>query len=156
MAHCTNCGNQLAEGNKFCSVCGTPVPAPEPIPEAVPAAADPQPYYAPAVTAEPVISVKTKVLGFVGMGLSIGGLFFAVLGILYALIGMVEQGLGFAFAIAFGMFSMPLSIVGRILANKSREEGNLSNVCSVGSGVGLGGIFATGAMLFLGIINLMI
>ena len=155
MSYCINCGNQLAENDKFCNACGTKVP--ESTPEVNTYAQEPvQPYYAVAKPVEVVVSGKNKALGFVGMGLSIGGLFMAVLGLLYTAIGMVETGLGFGMAIAFSLFSLPLAIVGRILSDRSGESGNTSKACSVGRGLGLAGIIVTGVMLFLGILNLCI
>ena len=153
MSFCINCGNQLAENDKFCNACGTKVPEAASenntyTQESV------QPYYTVAKPAEVVVSAKDKALGFVGMGLSIGGLFMACLGILYTLIGMVETGLGFGMAVAFSLFSLPLSIVGRNLCNRSVERGNTAKPCSIGRGLGLAGIIVTGVMLLLGIINL--
>ncbi len=196
MPICTNCGNTLSAGDKFCNICGTPVSVSvgeetellTPAPELSPAPAyDPNhiyraksepahtPVYEPVHTpsyepvrptypsypsyakpVEPAIPTRTKVLGFVGMGLGIGGLVLAVIGILYTLIGLIEAGYGLAlgFSIGFGLFSMPLSIVGRMLANKSADEGNPSKACSIGSGLGLGGLITSAVMLFLGFIEL--
>lgn len=153
MSYCSNCGNQLAENDRFCNVCGAKVP--ETTPEVNASAQEPvQPCYAAAKPAEVVVSAKDKALGFVGMGLAIGGLFMVGIGILYTLFGMIETGLAFGMSVAFGLFSMPLAIVGRNLSSKSQERGNTSAACSVGRGLGLAGIIATCGMLFLGIINL--
>ena len=145
MSYCTKCGNQMEENARFCNRCGAAVEA---------AAADS--FYTqsvPVMDAEPVVSVKDKVLGFVGMGLGISGLFIAVLGLLYTLIGMLETGVALGMAIAFGMFSFPLGFVGRALSKKSAEGGNLSRACSVGSALALAAIIVSFVMLFLGIIN---
>ena len=149
MSYCVNCGNQLAETDKFCNACGAKVSeANTYMQESL------QPTYVEAKPAEVVVSAKDKALGFVGMGLSIGGMFMAVLGILYTALGMIETGLGFGMAVAFSLFSLPLSIVGRNLCNRSVERGNTAKPCSIGRGLGLAGIIVTGVMLFLGIINL--
>ena len=153
MSFCINCGNQLAENDKFCNACGTKVP--EAAPETNTYAQESvQPYYTASKSVEVVVSGKDKALGFVGMGLSIGGMFMAVFGILYTALGMIETGLGFGMAVAFSLFSLPLAIVGRVLSSRSVERGNTSSVCSVGRGLGLAGIIVTGVMLLLGIINL--
>ncbi len=109
MAFCSNCGNQIDTAAKFCGNCGAPVAVPAepvavPVPETpvVVVPAEPERVYA----AEPVVSVKTKVFGFVGMGLSIGGLFFAIIGVLYTLMGcFAEIGVGFGFSLGIGAFS---------------------------------------------------
>ena len=113
-------------------------------------------YAVPAVAEKSGVSVKTKVLGFVGMGLGIGGLVFAVLGIIYTLAGMVEMGLGFGFAIAFSLFSMPCSIVGMVLCKQSQDAGNTATPCSVGTKLSVAGLIVSGVMLFLGFVNLFV
>ncbi len=204
MSICSNCGNTLSAGDRFCNVCGTPVSEPScgetevlvpaseettlltPAPELTPAPAyDPnhtykaksepvrEPIFEPAYTppaykpvpsayptyapAAPALSGKTKALGFVGMGLGIGGFALSILGILYVLIGLSEigYGLAFSFALAFGIFSMPMSIVGRILAGRSQDEGNTFKGCSVGSALGLAGIIVSAVMLFLGFVDIL-
>ena len=37
--YCKNCGNEIAEGSRFCSQCGSPVPETQAQPEAAAAAA---------------------------------------------------------------------------------------------------------------------
>lgn len=120
-----------------------------------PVYAVPQPtnYYAP-VTPAPEPSTKDKVLGFVGMGLGIGGMVFAIMGLLYSLIFMEFDGMGFGYAIIMGMFSFPMSIIGRVFTNKSREAGNQSSACGVGAGMGLAGLIISCVMVFFGFISL--
>ena len=108
-----------------------------------------------AVPAEPEISVKTKVLGFVGMGVSIFGLFFSVFGLLNTLIGMSEYAMGFGMAVAFSLFSLPCGIVGMVLSNQSRNAGNIAKSASVGAKLGLASVIVSCVMLFLGFVNLM-
>lgn len=164
MAYCSNCGSQMEASAKFCSSCGTPVPAPAPEAPVNTAPAEPvytapaeQTYIVPAVPVKQAVSVKTKILGFIGMGLAIGGLFFAIIGMLYTLIGMYENGLAFGMSVAFGgLMALPMSIVGRILCNQSVQAGNTARVCSIGSKLGVAAIIVSGVMLFLGVINLMI
>ena len=145
MSFCSHCGNQMEAGDKFCRVCGTAVPE-ESAPQNVPAPV--------AVKAEPVIDGKTRALGFVGMGLGIGGVVMGALGLLYTMIGLNLEGMGFAFSLIFGLFSMPMSIVGRILSNKSIEGGNTSGVCSAGTKLGMAGMIVSAVMLFFGFISL--
>ena len=185
MIFCSNCGAKLEDTSKFCTVCGTavaqpaPAPAPQPAPEPAPVTpaytmptepvytAPVEPSYAPpsaptySTPVSPVyatveVPTNVKIQGFVGMGLAIGGLFFAALGLLCAMIGMGEEGLGFGYSIGYGIFSWPLSIVGKILCGKSQEAGNISTPCSVGSKLGLVGIIVSAVMMFFGLINLMI
>ncbi len=169
MSFCSNCGKSLTETDKFCKYCGTaapataepvtpvaPAPQPTPVTPVTPVA-QPAPtavQTAPVYTV-PSCSKKAKALGFVGMGLGIGGLVFAVLGILYTFIGLaVDEILGFTYAFVFGIFSMPLSIVGKILSGNSQDAGNCSAPPSVGSKLGLAGIIVTAVMLFIGFICL--
>ena len=172
MAFCSNCGNQIDANTKFCGICGAPVEAPV-------APAAPVPPVAPVVTpvvetpvqptfvapppvmpeyvypAEPVVSAKDKAMGFVGMGLAIGGLFLAIFGIIYTLIGLgAEMGMGFGMSIGFGIFTRPLSIVGKILCGRSQDAGNTSGACSVGAKLALAAIIVSAVMMFFGFIDL--
>lgn len=184
MAYCSSCGNYLDPAAKFCSVCGAQVTAPaapaapaEPVVAAAPVAEPVVEPAAPVVepvkpaapvycapvepvrtyTAAPTVDTKTKVFGFVGMGLGIGSLFLAVLGILYTAIGMSGgMGAGFGCSIGFGMFSVPCGIVGMKFCNDSYEAGNTSKVCSIGRKLAIAGIIVSGVMAFLGFIDLII
>lgn len=187
MNFCPKCGISLDPQDTFCHNCGkalrptapveetteaavlTPVATEAPVQEPVrPPVYNPIPapqVVAPLVrtvpTASPV-SAGTKAKGFVGMGLSIGGLVFAVLGIIYTLFGFVAQAdsygsepIGFIFALYLGIFSFPLSIVGRIFANKSYESGNQHGSCTAGVKIGLAGLIVSCAMMMLGFISLL-
>lgn len=157
MSFCVKCGYRIESDDKFCFACGAPVAGreSEPAPVAAPYPVV-QPGLVPVMTEPPRLSVKTKVLGFVGMGLSIGGFVIAILGILYTMIFMEIPPAGAVFAFYLSVFSMPLSIVGRILSKKSIEGGNQSTVCTVGTRLGLAGIIISAVMLFLGFTNLMV
>ncbi len=115
-------------------------------------------YPTPAVrvATEPVVDGKTKAQGFVGMGLGIGSLVFAVIGLIYTLATLGYYATGFVVSLYFGLFSMPLSIVGKILCNKSQEAGNTSGACSAGGKLATAGMVVTIVMLAFGIISLLI
>ncbi len=155
MSFCSNCGNPLNQDNKFCPNCGNLIP-----PKSTPPTPAEPIYYEPSTpvyvaTATPVVSTKAKVLGFVGMGLSIGGLVMAALGLLYTFIFMgFGEGLSLIYALIFGFFSFPLSIVGGILSNNSMNMGNYSTPCSVGSKLCIVGIILSAVMLFFGFLSL--
>lgn len=86
------------------------------------------------------VSGGTKAKGFVGMGLAIGGLVFGVLACIY---------------FVYGFIGIPLSIVGRILAGKSIEEGNTSNPPSLGQKLGLAGLIVSCVGTFINFIIMM-
>ena len=154
MAYCTQCGFALEEGSKFCKNCGASVAAVTTPAQAV--YTEPvQQYEAPVtLVGTPVVSTKDKVFGFVGMGLGIGSLVMAILGLLYTLLGMVEVGLAFGMSIGFGIFSAPMGFIGRSMCRNSAAKGNLSRACSVGSSLSVVGIIISFVMLLLGTITL--
>ena len=163
---------------KFCPSCGTSVSAPaapvspaapsEPVAPVTPTpnpsyysapsepvyTPNPSYYTIPTVAATRVVSAKDKAMGFVGMGLGIGGLFFAVLAVICALALMSMQVFSFTYAFVYTLFSLPLSIVGTVLSGKSEAAGNTSTPCSVGGKLGLAGIIVSAAALFLSFISL--
>ncbi len=163
-----NTNEQQIPAENTCPACETPAPEAAPVYTApAPTYAPPAPTYTPPVYTPPVytppaypapvetvVPTKAKVLGFVGMGLGIGSLVLAILGILYTLIGFAVDGMGFGMSIGFGMFSMPLSIVGKILVNQSIEAGNNTTACSVGSKMSTAGLAVTCVMLALGFTSL--
>ena len=183
MAFCPNCGIELTGEDKFCPGCGKAVEARQaPVQEATvqeipvtPVYAEPSApvypiptapvYTAPTaaayqaasttVTAVTEVPVKAKVMGFVGMGLSIGGLMFGVIGLLYTFLGLsIGEGAGFMFAFVYGAFTLPLGLIGRSLCNKSQWAGFQSAACSVGSKLGIATIIVTAVMLFFGFVSL--
>lgn len=163
MSFCSYCGNQLEESAKFCSKCGSAVAAPAEPSVAAPVPTQPvysAPVYTPIYNAPsviPEVSGKAKAMGFIGMGLGIGGLVFAIIGI-FCVIGFMSDyylaEMAFFWALYLSFFSMPMSIVGRILAGKGMEGGNFSGACKAGSGLGLAGLIISCVMLFLGFISL--
>ncbi len=128
-------------------------PAVEPVVPAAPVA----PVAPVAVVIPPVEEKKPPhlALKIVSMALSIGGLVFAAIGNLYALIfGFIEEGMGLGMAIGFGMFSLPLAIVGLSLANKCLAAGDTSAMSRIGRTLGIVGIIATAAGVMLGFMTL--
>lgn len=115
------------------------------------------PVYQAPVAGEPVVSGSDKAKGIVGMALAIGGLFFAVIGLLYTIAFLdLEEGMSLGMSIGFGIFSLPLSIVGKKLSASSAAAGNTSATCSVGSKLGLAGIIVSAVMFFFGIISIVL
>lgn len=160
MSFCSNCGNPLEENAKFCSKCGSAIAAPAEVPAAPAEPVYSAPVYTPIYNAPaviPEVSGKTKALGFVGMGLGIGGFVFAIIGFFCTIANMdsyYNDGTALFLAIYMSFFSMPLSIVGRILAGRSSDAGNPSGTCRTGSGLGLAGIIVSCIMLFLGFVSI--
>ena len=116
-------------------------------------------YSAPAWNA-PVkdeVSGGTKAKGIVGMVMGIFGMVFGIIGLICTMtfLGTWYSEEGFFLALYFSIFSLPLSIVGKVLASGSQDAGNTSGVCSAGKGMGLAGIILSAVMLFFGFICLM-
>lgn len=155
MLFCTNCGTQLNEGTKFCPGCGKAIAS-----EQNYTAPQPAQIYAPAPTpvvvtapAEVVVPTKSKVLGFVSMGLGIGSLIFAVISIFYTLMmSSLEAAAGVFFAFYFGAFSLPLSIVGMVLSGKSSSCGITTTPASVGKKLSVAGLVVSCVAMFISLI----
>lgn len=118
-------------------------------------------YQQPAYAQQPQyqyvqpVQVAAPSLGKVitGMALSIAGISFAGLGLLYTLMFLaVETEVAFAFSLVMSFFSFPLSIVGFILSKNNINQGSTSAMSRVGKILGLIGIILSGVMLFLGFI----
>lgn len=167
MAYCFECGTKLEASDKFCSQCGTPVRAyqtpesevqpvnamPEvPVMPAEPVA--PMVPYAPAEPATPTVPVKAKVFGFVGMGLSIAGLVFSCIGMLYTLLGMGLEGLGLLFAIIYAVIATPFAVAGLVLSKKAKGLGFKGAAATVGVGLGIASCALIGLSLMLGVLGL--
>lgn len=90
----------------------------------------------------------------VGMILSITGLEFASIGVLYTLLGMSTKGVGFVMGIIFFSFNFPLSLIGLIMSNGAIKQGSTSKMSSVGKTLGIIGIILAGITMLLGILNL--
>lgn len=157
MYFCPNCGKTSEEQVAFCSQCGTAmkqqgvVQAEESAPVYTP------PAYTPVHEAEPVSSSASKVKGIVGMILGISGLVFAGLGLLYVLIGLAaDPAVAFGMSVGFGIFSMPLSIVGKVLCGGAIEAGNTSGMARAGRTLGHVGMILSIVMFGLGFFALIL
>lgn len=154
---CPNCNNKTELPSKFCSNCGSPMV--EQAPEyQEPQYQEPQyqqaqyqqPQYQYQQPASPVS--KGKVIA--GMAISIAGLAFSALGLMYTLAMMAEPFGAFVMGFVFSMFSLPLSLVGLCLSNGCYNEGDRSAMSSVGRKLGLVGTILSGVMIFLAFIAL--
>ena len=144
MRICPYCKKTTNDDVNFCSSCGAQMV------EAYP--------HQPDYLQRPVQSEKkTPSLGKVitGMALSIAGISFAAINLLYVMIFLIESGeMAFVFSLVMSMFSLPLSIVGLKLSANCIAEGSTSNMSSVGKKLGIIGIILTGSALFLGFVGL--
>lgn len=102
----------------------------------------------------PAVPVKAKVFGFVGMGLSIAGVFFAAIGLLMTLVSVGVEGLGFAMAIAYGLVSAPFSITGLVLSTKGKGLGFRGAAATAGVSLGIVSIGLIVISLLVGMIGL--
>ena len=165
MLFCTNCGTQLNEETRFCPGCGKAVAS-----EQTGAAPQSAQIYVPAPTpmvapypAEVVVPTKSKVMGFISMGLGIEGLVLAVFGIFYTLIVAAafsgpyyyENPTAFIIALYFSLFTLPSCIVGLVLSGKSSSCGVTTTPASVGKKLSIAGIIVTGVMLFIGFVAML-
>ncbi len=134
MNYCPQCGNEMVHDE--------PIVTAEVIEPVEPIQTAPYVYVA---APKPHLAVK-----IVGMSLSIAGLVFLAIGSLYTLIGLIEAGMAFAFALVFALFFLPLSIVGLCLSNKCINAGDTSAMSRVGKILGIVGIILAGVSLFIG------
>ncbi len=162
---CPNCNYTTEEVSNYCPVCGSKVVEVQPQPVQYEQYSQPQPvqytqadpyaqqyqYYA-----QPPVANVSKGKIIVGMILSIVGLAFGGFGLLYTFIGLAttEIGVALAMAIAFGIFSVPLSIVGLILSAGAQRQGSTSAMAKAGKILGLIGVIASGVMMLLGLMSL--
>ena len=165
MSYCSKCGFPIEPSDQFCRGCGTPVAAEAPA-APVDYSYNQQPDYSynqqpdysynqPAYSynQQPQPSGGSKASGFIGMGLAITGFVLALFGFIYTIISLeVDEAMAFGMSIGFGIFSLPLSIVGMKLSSNSRASGNTSAVCGVGKGLGLAGLILSCVMLFIGFV----
>lgn len=159
---CPNCKKTSETPVAFCSMCGSRME--EQVVQAAPAQpvyeAPAAPVYTAPVAQAPVYAApaakphKAKVI--VGMALGIGGLSMAALGLLYTFIfAFIESELAFGYSIGFGIFSLPMAIVGMVMSRNNIEAGDTSAMSNVGKNLGLVGMILSFAMFFIGFVALL-
>ena len=164
MSYCSKCGTPLDASSKFCPGCGTLVESAQ-TPDSSAWNSVPQtsysswdamdPYSTPGVFVPPVVTGKAKALGFVGMALSIVGFILACIGLLATVATMEElKGVALGMSIGYGIFALPMVIVGLALSKKSKNLGFTSAAPTAGVVLGIIGIILVGVMLVLGCISL--
>lgn len=113
-----------------------------------------QPMYVQPQYVAPQPSTPSKAKAIVGMALGAAGLFFAVMGFFYTLAFVAIDGaFAIGMSIGFGIFSMPLSLVGFIMSSKARNAGDRSVFTKLGKIFGLVGTIVSGVNLIVGIIG---
>ncbi len=175
VSFCPSCGQKVAEAEPVYTA-QAPVyeqPAPQAPVYEQPASQQPtyeQPQYQPPVyqqpqyqyaqqpvyTAQPVVETKFKVMGYIGMGLGIGALFFGFLATILSLVGLGYYGYESAvLAITYGILAAGLGVPAKILAAKALGGGFVSTPAKLGNIFGLVGIIAGGTAFMLGVIGVM-
>ena len=150
MYMCPNCKRTYEKPSNFCAYCGSAINK-QPIVQEQPNSQDSvQPqyvhYYRPASTGP----AKAKVI--VGMVLSIVGF-----GIICFLIYMyfwylflLDGESAFSLIFPIGIFS-PAALVGFIMSNNNRQQGDTSNMSKVGKSLGLLGFILSLVLLIIAI-----
>ena len=111
-----------------------------------------QPTYNQPVYYQPEAPSKAKAI--TGMALSAAGLLFAVMGFFDTLMSMGFDGAyALGMSIGFGIFSLPLSLVGLIMSSKARSNGDMSIFTKLGKIFGLVGTILSGVTILFGIIG---
>ena len=182
MFSCPNCGYKSEPAIDFCPVCGTRMvneAAPAYAAPAAPAygapaygapaapaygapaapAYDPAaPAYDPAAYGMPVAPApagpsKGKVIA--GGIIGISGFSLAIFSIIFTLALVSEEvyAVPFGIAIGFGIFSIPLSIVGLVLCGGAIKQGATMGLAKAGKILGLIGVILSGVALVLGMIS---
>ncbi len=174
MNKCENCGYTTENAIRFCPFCGKqlmarePVcpPAPEQPVQPAPHVEVPQyPYEAPLPMATPAYPATcgtapqpkvSKAKKIVGMGLSIGGFVFALIGLLYGLLfAFIDSYTSIFMSVYLAAFSIPLSAVGLSFSSAAKKAGDTSVFSRLGKIFGLLGIILTGVSVLVSITSAM-
>lgn len=123
-----------------------------------PVAAEPT-YQPPFYQQPPQYAVQvnppSKAKAITGMALSAAGLAFAFMGFLYTLIFMMVDGAaGLGMSIGFGIFSLPLSLVGLIISGNNRNAGDRTVFSKIGKILGIVGVILSGVSFLIGFAGL--
>lgn len=159
---CPRCNTQSEVPANFCPTCGAAmVMAATQQPDAPEQTAVQQttPSYNPTTYTYPPYQQPanrpSKAKAIVSMSLSAAGLLFAFLGFIYTSIFMaVEPEAGLVMAIVFGIFSLPLSIIGLCMASSVRRAGDTTVFSKLGRIFGIIGIIMAGLSMFIGFIGI--
>ncbi len=109
MNFCSNCGEKVAEGSKFCGTCGAALQEEK---ASSTQEAGAYTYVAPEIKKPPIAKA------IVSISLGGGAVFMAFMDILYSLIfAFTVPEAGFIFSLIFSAIIIPLSIVSIILGN---------------------------------------
>lgn len=136
---CVKCGAPITPNSAFCGKCGAKL---DEYVEPTPA----QQYRAyQTYTVDPYapkpLSVKSKVFGGIGLGLSIFGFVWAIICFFFAMASTDSYGEPFAIIGFFYSFILIVcSILGLVFANMARNDGNYSGLTSTGKGLGVAGL----------------
>ena len=114
---------------------------------------DPAAYGMPVAPAAPEGASKGKVIA--GGIIGISGFSLAIFSIIFTLALLSEEvyAVPFGVAIGFGIFSIPLSIVGLVLCGGAIKQGATMGLAKAGKILGLIGVILSGVALVLGIIS---
>jgi hypothetical protein len=110
MAFCKNCGSELEDGAKFCPKCGAPTDGNQP---------SGQPANQSAYTGQTGQTGQTSPADE-SHGLAIGSLVCGVTGIILWFFGY------------YSVISIAAGIVGLVLANNAKKNGNTEGICTAG------------------------
>ena len=141
---CPNCNNTSNEAMNFCTKCGNQMILVE---------------TSPVLQGQNQAPLPSKAKIITGMVLSINGIAYAAIGILYvfllALSSMATYQEDIAIAtficsFIFSLFSLPVSIVGFILSKNTINAGSTSTMSRVGKALGLAGIIVSAVMIVIG------
>ncbi len=181
MKACPFCNANVDDAARFCPTCGQQIPAEAPVyappveqlaaPAFQPSNYTPQvpSYQLPTQTPDaayygtpaPVTNPPSKGKIITGMILGIAGLALAATGLLYTVlyfcIGLSEAEMMFAaflVGLITAVFSLPLSIVGFVMSNKTFAQGSTSKMSTLGKRFGLIGTLLSLGMVVLAAIGL--
>lgn len=146
MGFCNNCGCELDASVRFCPRCGRENSL------RTPQEGNRQPIELQATSAATTTpGTGAKVKGFVGMGLGIGALIFAVISLILVGPVMAYPPVGGALLV-YGIFTVGLAIPGMLLSGKAIGAGVSGKPPELGKLFGLISLIAGGLALLVSLI----